>query len=135
MKKIFVLLLAVSASVNAFSQKENSKPMFTLCGKSGDCTMTWDEFKACKKELLPVEKNVSVVSYTVSMRVVPLEGKDSVFVDFPNTGSAFSKATLEGVDKLINEKRVVGGKIFIEAVKVSRDGKEMKTPGMVIKLK
>ncbi len=135
MKKILILLIAGLTSLTAFSQKEAAGPTFTFCGKSGNSTMTFDEFKKCKKDIVPVEKNVKIVSFIISMLVVPLEGKDSVFVDFQNIGGAFSEANTEAVDKLIKEKRIVGGKILIEEVKVSQDGTEKKVNGMIIKLK
>ena len=134
--KILVMLVTLfAATTSAFSQKQPDKALYTLCSKSGDCTMTWDEFKRCNKELTPNDKNLKIVSFTVSVLVVPLTGKDSVYVDYGNTGNAFSKETNDALDKLINEKRIVRNKILIEEVKASKDGKEMKITGMVIKLK
>src|SRR5205809_1078644 len=115
--KIIILIVALASTMNAFSQKVASKPMFTLCGKSGDCTMTWDEFKKCQKELMPIDKNLKIVSFTVSVLTIPLSGKDTVYVDYGNTGNALSKETKDALEKLISEKRVARNKILIEEVK------------------
>ena len=136
MKKIIVLLIVGLSSLSAFSQKEAVKPVFTFAGKSGDCTMTWEEFKTSKKELLPIEKNVAIISFNVTVQVTALDGKEAVYVDYPNQGNTFSKETSDAMDKLIAEKRIAGNKILIEEVKASKDGgAKERVYGMVITLK
>ena len=75
MKKFFTLLL-LTITVGSFAQKAKTEPMFTFAGKSGaNISMTWDEYSKCKKELTPVDKNVTIKSFIVSLLII--NGKDS----------------------------------------------------------
>ena len=123
---IFILLLSAAT----FAQK--AAPVYNLCGKTGDCTMTWDEFMKCKKELVPTTKGISVSSFVLT--IMKPEKKDTLQIEYPSKGNAFSKQAIEAIDKLYKDKKM-GNKVLIEAVQVVESGKEArKVPGMVITL-
>lgn len=93
--------------------------------------MTWDEFSKCKKQLI-ADKGLSVGSFILT--ITKKEKKDSVFVEYPCKGNAFSKSALENIEKLHADKKL-GTKISIEAVQILESGKEARNvPGMVITL-
>lgn len=123
-KVTFLILITAQIS---FAQKK--APEYSLCGKRGNCTMTWDEFSKCKKELL-ADKGLSVGSYIIT--IMKSEKKDSIFIEYPIKGSVFSKSSLEKIEELHKDKKL-GKKILIEAVQLLESGKEArKVPGMVI---
>ena len=130
MNTVFKIIFGILVSTQiSFAQKK--APEYSLCGKTGDCTMTWDEFSKCKKELV-ADKGLSIGSYIVT--VMKSEKKDSVFIEYPIKGNTFSKSSLEMIEKLHKDKKL-GKKILIEAVQVLESGKEArKVPGMVITL-
>jgi len=132
--KIIISLVVLVTTINSFAQKQNEKPLYTLCGKSGDCKMTLDEFKKCKKELTPIDKNLKIISFNVSLRVISEDRKDSLFVDQQNTGNVFSAKTNDMIEKFITEKKLIDI-ILIEQVQVSEGEKKSKATGMVIKIK
>ena len=126
MKKFFILLL-LSVTVSTFAQNA-----YSFCGKTGDCTMTWDEFMACKKELVMADKNSSISSFRLTIQKA--KKKDFVFLEFPGKGNAFSKASLDMIEELHKDKKM-GNKVEIDAVEVVQSGKAAKKiPGMVITL-
>ena len=115
-------------TIASFAQ--NTKPAFSFCGKSVECTMTWDEFMACKKELTPIDKNTSISSFVLTIRKA--EKKDFIFLEFPSKGNAFSKASIEMIEKLHKEKKL-GEKLEIDAVELVQSGKAAKkVSGMII---
>jgi hypothetical protein len=121
-----ILLILISTQVT-FAQKE--KPLYSFCGKTGSCTMTWDEFTKCKKELVP-EKGVSIGSYVLTIQKA--EKKDTVQIEYVCKGNAFSKQANESIEKLHKDKKM-GSKVLIEGVEVLQSGKESrKVPGMII---
>ena len=130
MKKFFKVLFVILVSTQiSFAQKK--APEYSLCGKMGDCTMTWDEFSKCKKELV-ADKGLSIGSYIIT--VMKSEKKDSIYIEYPIKGSVFSKSSLEKIEELHKDKKL-GKKILIEAVQLLESGKEArKVPGMVITL-
>ena len=132
--KNILFLIAVVTTLNVFSQNQNTKTLYTFGGKSGNCTMTWDEFKKCKKELTPIDKSLKINSFNISILVVSPDGKDSTYTDFSNTGNAFSSQANETFDILISGKHV-SNKILIEEVQIAEGDKIIKVPGMVITLK
>jgi len=130
MKK-FLTILLLSITVGAFAQKAKPEPMFTFAGKSGSkISMTWDEYLKSKKELTTADKNVTVKSFNVA--ILNVNGKDSVYSDYSNTGNVFSRETVTAIEKT-HSAATPGNTIFLEAVILNKDGKEVKTPGMVIK--
>jgi hypothetical protein len=129
MKNLFVVLL-FSIAFNAFSQKE--KPLYSFGGKTGNCSMTWDDFMSCKKELTSIDKTVSVNSYILTIQKA--EKKDTVQIEYPSRGNAFSKQAIESIEKLHKDKKM-GNKVVIDAVQIVQSGKEArKVPGMTITL-
>jgi hypothetical protein len=101
-----------------------------MCGKTGNCSMTWDEFMSCKKELLTNDKSVSINSFILTIQKA--EKRDTIQIEYPSKGNAFSKQALESIEKLHKDKKM-GNKVLIEAVNVVQSGKEArKVPGMVI---
>lgn len=128
--KIIISLVVIITAMNTFAQKQNEKSLYTLCGKAGgsDCTMTLDEFKKCKKELTPIDKKMTIISFTVAMQV------DSLFIDFENTGGVFTKQTNDGIEKATSNK-TFGNKILIENVQILEGDKTRKVSGMNIKIK
>ncbi len=129
MKYVVSLLFFVLVSFQATGQE---KPAFSFCGKTGDITMTWDEFLACKKEIVTLDKAASVSSFIVTIK--KKEKKEFVFVEFPAKGNAFTKGAMDMIEKLQAEKKL-GDKIEITNVEVVQSGKAAKqVPGMVITL-
>lgn len=125
--RLIAYLLLFSST--AFAQKE--APVYSLCGKTGTCSMTWEEFSKCKKMLVS-DKGLSVGSFIVT--ITKKEKKDSVFVEYPCKGNMFSKSALENITKLHDDKKL-GTKMTIEQVQILESGKEArKVPGMVISL-
>lgn len=122
----FIVLILVQKS---FAQA----PAFSFCGKTGDCTMTWDEFMACKKELVTIDKNTSISSFRLTVQKA--QKKDFIFLEFPQKGNAFSKASLDIIEKLHKDKKL-GGKLEVDAIEIVQSGKAAKkVSGMVITLK
>lgn len=125
--KVIVVLLVLASSV--FAQKE--KALYSFCGKTGNATMSWDEFMKCKKELVP-EKGISIGSYVLTIQKA--EKKDTVQIEYISKGSAFSKQANESIEKLYKDKKM-GNKILIEGVEILESGKAArKVPGMTIML-
>jgi len=124
---LFVLMLFTAAG---FAQKE--KPLYSFGGKTGNCSMTWDEFLSCKKELAPTDKGITVNSFILTIQKA--EKKDTIQIEYPSRGNAFSKQAIESIEEL-HKKKKMGSKVLIEAVQVVQSGKEArKVPGMVITL-
>ncbi len=122
----FILFISIQA-VGA-----QTKPAFSLCGKTGDCTMTWEEFTTCKKELTTTDPAVSIGSFIVTVKKA--NKKDFEFLEFPAKGNKFSAAALEMIEKLHKDKKL-GDTIAIDTVEVVQSGKAAKkVPGMVITL-
>lgn len=108
------------------------KPAFSFCDKTGDVTMTWDEFMACKKQIVTLDKNASISSFILTIK--KKEKKDYVFVEFPAKGNTFTKGAMDMIEKLHTEKKL-GDKLEITNVEVVQSGKAAKqVPGMVITL-
>ncbi|MDF2438865.1 MAG: hypothetical protein K0Q95_3241 [Bacteroidota bacterium] len=129
MKNLLTILM-LTFTITAFSQKE--KPLYSFGGKMGNCTMTWDEFMSCKKELTAIDKTVSVNSYILTIQKA--EKKDTVQIEYPSRGNAFSKQAIESIEKLHKDKKM-GNKVVIDAVQIVQSGKEArKVNGMIITL-
>jgi enhancing lycopene biosynthesis protein 2 len=132
-KKILIFLIAIiTFSVNGFSQA--AKPLYAFCGKSGECTVSFTEFKKCIKELTKTDKDLKIISFVISAQVMEPETKQNFFEDHPNQGNDFSKTTIEWLEKVIKEQRLINNRFLIEDVKIEQDGKIIKAPGMIIKL-
>ncbi len=124
-----IVFVVVISGYTSFAQA----PAFSFCGKSGDCSMTWDEFTACKKELITTDKNVSISSFVLTIKKA--QKKDFVFVEYPANGNTLSKASVEMIEKLHKDKKL-GDKLEIGTVEVVQSGKAAKkVTGMVITLK
>jgi hypothetical protein len=128
MKQATIILLFLLAATPCFSQKE--KALYSFCGKSGNSTMTWDEFKSCRKELVTNDKGISINSFILTIQKA--EKKDTIQIEYPSKGNAFSKQAIESIEKLHKDKKL-GNKILIDAVQVVQSGKEArKVAGMTI---
>ncbi|HEX8515061.1 MAG TPA: hypothetical protein VF868_02600 [Bacteroidia bacterium] len=128
--KLQLICLFLLFAFTGSAQKE--KPLYSMCGKTGNCFMTWDEFMSCKKELIADEKGVSINSFILTIQKA--EKKDTIQIEYPSKGNAFSKQALESIQEL-HKKKKMGNKVLIEAVQVVQSGKEArKVPGMVITL-
>ena len=121
-----ITFLFVIISNISFAQK--GTPLFSICGKTGNCTMTWEEFSKCKKVLVPTDKKITIGTFLVTVR------KDSTYIEFQEKGGLFSKSSLEVIEKLHKDKKL-GNKIVIEAVEILQSGQPArKGVGMVITL-
>ena len=124
---VFLLLISTAAS---FAQKNT--PLYSLCGKTGNCTMTWDEFMSCSKQLVTTDKKIQVSSFILT--ISKAEKKDTIQIEYPSKGNQFSKQALEAIDKLHKDKKM-GNRVLIEAVQIVESGKDArKVPGMTISL-
>ncbi len=92
--------------------------------------MTWDEFSACKKEIVSTDKKVQIGSFILF--VPKNEKKDSTMIEFQIKGNLFNKQAKETIEKLRKDKKL-GKKLVIEAVEVLESGKSArKVPGLTI---
>jgi hypothetical protein len=131
MKRVIrVAIIILISTLSSFAQKD--KGLYSLCGKTGNCAMTWDEFFKCKKELVPTEKGITINSFLLI--VMKAEKRDTISIEYPSRGNAFSKSSLEAIEKIHKDKKM-GNKVRIDAVEVLQSGKEArKVPGMIITL-
>ena len=103
---------------------------FTFCDKAGDCSMTFEEFAACKKMLVTTDKETSVSSFVLTVK--KKEKKDYVFLEFSSKSNTIGKDALQMIDQLHKDKKL-GDKIEISNVEVVQSGKAArKVNGMVI---
>ncbi len=124
----FIVLIGIQVSF-----VQDTKPAFSFGGKTGDCTMTWDEFYACKKELTTLDKNTSISSFILTVKKAVK--KDFVFVEYPSKNNQFGKGAMTAIEQLHKDKKL-GDKITIDGVEVVQSGKAAKqVPGMVITIK
>lgn len=94
--------------------------------------MTWDEFTACKKEIISTDIKVQVGSFILF--VPKNEKKDSTMIEFQIKGNLFNKQAKETIEKLHKDKKL-GKKLVIEAVEVLESGKPArKVTGLTITL-
>jgi hypothetical protein len=127
MKKLLTLLF-LTITMNVFSQKE--KALYSFGGKTGNCSMTWEEFLSCKKELVSTEKGVSVNAFILTIQKA--EKKDTIQIEYPSKGNAFSKQAIESIEEL-HKKKKMGNKVTIEGVQIVQSGREArKVGGMTI---
>jgi hypothetical protein len=117
----------------ALSASAQGKAELSFCGKTGNQSMTWEEFSACKKELVAIDKNLKINSFIVL--VGKAEKKDTVWTEYISKGSTFSKTAIEAMEKLHKNKKM-SNTIKIEAVEILQSGRDgRKVPGMTITLK
>ena len=64
----YILSIVFFIFVVAQSVSAQEKPAFSFCEKTGDVTMTWDEFIACKKQLVTLDKNASISSFILTIK-------------------------------------------------------------------
>lgn len=126
-KIVFLVLVSTGA---AYAQK--TTPLYSLCGKTGNCSMSWDEFMSCSKQLTATNNKIQVSSFVLT--ISKAEKKDTIQIEYPSKGNQFSKQALESIDKLHKDKKM-GNTVLIEAVQVVESGKDArKVPGMTITL-
>jgi hypothetical protein len=130
--KLIFLIVAVGFSVKVFGQ--DTKSLYTFCGKSDNCTISFNEFKSCIKELTKTEKDLKIKSFIISAQVISPVTKEKFFEDHPNVGNDFSKETIEWLEKALKEKRLVNNRFLIEDVRIEQSGKMIKAPEMIVKL-
>lgn len=126
MKKLLVLFVAL-LSISAYGQ---DRKYASFCDKTGDITMTWDEFSSCKKELGMIEPNLMVISFVMSIKA------NGVFTDYVCKENIMSSQAVEALEKLHKEK-TFEGKILIEEVMVKGVNSTgiRKVPGLAITIK
>lgn len=126
MKKLLVLFVAL-LSISAYGQ---DRKFVSFCDKTGDITMAWDEFSACKKELTSVEPNLKINSFIVSIKI------SDTYVDYSCKENVISSQALEAIQKAHADKKFEG-KILIEEVMIigMNSERERKVPGMTITIK
>ena len=123
----FIVLVASS-----FSFVQDAKPAFSFGGKTGDCTMTWEEFYACKKELTTLDKNTSISSFVLTVKRAVK--KIFLFDEYPSKTNQFGKGAMTAIQQLYKDKKL-GDKLEISGVQLVQSGKAAKeVPGMVITL-
>lgn len=133
MKNLLLLTLVILGCLSSASAQKAKAPAFSVCGKSGDCTMTWDEFLNCKKALTPLDKTQSIGNWVLTIQKA--EHKDTVVIEFITKGPMFSKSALDAIAEL-HKKKKMGGTVLIDQVMVLQSGKDAhKVPGMTIYLK
>jgi hypothetical protein len=126
-RMLFAWLFLAVASQDADAQE------FSLCGKTGNIIMTWEEFSACKKELVPTDKSVKVNTFL--LMVPKAEKKDTVWIEFVCKGGQFSKSSLEMIEKLHKSKKM-GNMMKIDAVELLQSGRDArKTKGITVTIK
>lgn len=126
--KAFSILISLIVLV-AFTQKT---PTFSFCGKTGNTSMSWDEFIACKKELTVTDSKTSINSFMVTIQKA--EKKDTLSVQYKCKKNQFSPTLLEAIEKLHKSKKM-GNKILIEDVELLQSGQAArKDPGITIML-
>lgn len=126
MKKIFAIIL-FSITLTSFAQKEVKAPLYSFAGHTGDCSITWNEYSKSKKELTPIDSSITIKSFNVSTYINPS------YADYSCKGNLFSKAVIELIDKLQQDKK--SHKILIERVIADHNGREEQLSSMVITLK
>ncbi|MGQ0830015.1 MAG: hypothetical protein ACT4ON_16630 [Bacteroidota bacterium] len=128
MKYVLKISLVLFITAQSFAQNN----LYSFCGKSGDCTMTWEEFMECKKELVSTDKNASISSFVVTIQEI--KKKDFIFSEYPAKGNVFSKASLDMIKEL-RKKKKIGNKLLIDNVEIVQSGKAAKkASAMVITL-
>jgi hypothetical protein len=124
------ILLVAGLIISGFCFAQNN--VYILCDKSGDCSMTWDEFTQCKKTLITTDKAMSVSAFVVTVK--KLGKKDVEFLEFSSKTNSFPKEALQMIDELKKNKKL-GDKIEISNVEVVQSGKPArKVNGMIITL-
>jgi hypothetical protein len=130
MKNLMLILVSV-LSLNAFGQDYK---FFSVCEKTGDATMTWEEFSKCSKELKAKDAHLRITSFTVS--ILAGKGEEKVFMDYPIKGSVISQQAIDAIEKA-HKEGTFGGKILIEKVMIAGKDSDMErnVPGMIINIK
>jgi hypothetical protein len=118
--------------MGVFAQKAKQAPVYSFGDKTGEFSMTWDEYSKSKKELTPIDKSITIKSFTVSILIS--KNGSSVYADHINTGSVFTAQTIAEIEKMKTDP-AFGGTLFFSSVIVMKDNKETKAPEMTIKLK
>src|SRR4051812_4511869 len=111
MRRTFALVIMMVVSVSMM-QAQKEAALYLLCGKTGNCGMSWDDFMKCKKELVPAEKGITVGSFLLTIQ--KSQGKkDTISIEYPSKGNLFSKSALESIEKLHKDKKM-GNKVMID---------------------
>lgn len=126
-----IIFLIFFSNLTAFAQ--TTKPEYSFGGKTGNCTMTWDEFLTCKKELKILDKEIMINSFLVTVSKV--QKKDSIQIEHPCKNNLFSKATTESIKELREDKKL-GSIVVIDHVQIQQSGKAARIGSpMIITLK
>ena len=128
------LLTVLSTSAIFGQTKEKTKSQVTFCNiisEQNEISIKYSDLGKCD-ELLTVDKNLKIKSFTISAKVFSKDLKEDIWVDKTNAGGKLSKENLDFIKKLETEKVK---KILIESV-IALDGTgEKKISGLVINLK
>jgi hypothetical protein len=138
LKAKIIIVFIVLATATAFVQKQEGKALYTFCGKSGECTMTFDDWKNCSKELIPISKSFKINSFKIQIKSLSLwenslGKKDTVCDTIYNVGAVFSDDNIRRIENSVRAKRLVG-KLKIIAVDVLSENKKWMAPDMSIKI-
>jgi hypothetical protein len=112
-KYLFILSLFVCV---AFGEKTHG---FSFCGKNTDCSLSFDDFMKCKKELAVTDSKTSINSFVVTIQKI--EKKKTLSVQYKSKGKTFSRTLLEAIDELYKDKKL-GNTILIEDVEIIQSG-------------
>jgi len=113
----FILLVIISF---AFGEKTHA---FSFCGKNTECSLSFDEFISCKKELQAIDSKTSINSFVVTIQKI--EKKETYSVQYKSKGKVFSKTLVEAIEKLHKEKKL-GNIVLIEDVEIIQSGQSAK---------
>lgn len=130
-KTVSIVLLILVLSPLGFAQA--TKAEYSFGGKSGNSTMTWEEFLSCKKELKVLNKDLMIGSFLVT--VSKLQKKDSTQIEHPCKNNLFSKAATESIKELHDDKKL-GRTVVIDHVQIQQSGKAARVASpMIITIK
>ena len=115
MKKLFLLLCIIAISNKTFGQAK-APVEFTFC-HSKENNIFLDSLSKCV-EIVPVDKNVSILSYIVSFEVTSTKELKK----FTILGSQFNKALLDEFEK--NKKYI--NLVHIHNVEATRNGQPLR---------
>lgn len=146
MKKTIAFILFLFFLKSSFSQsecyflnhflssqkREIVEPRYTICGKSDDYITTVDEFKKCKKELIPMKEDMVIQSFHITVLQYTENGKDSIFTHFVNDGNVFRRKTIKGIDKLISDKKFICELLIHRVLITTKDCNCMWKPQFMI---
>ncbi|MBL7883661.1 MAG: hypothetical protein JNL69_06305 [Bacteroidia bacterium] len=120
--KVFVKYLFILSVIVCFAFGEKAHG-FSFCGKNADCSLSFDEFIMCKKELIATDSKTSINSFVVTIQKI--EKKETYSVQYKSKGKMFSKTLIEAIEKLHKDKKL-GNIVLIEDVEIIQSGQAAK---------